>query len=120
MGFWWLSTKIFAAMWTWQQWKRFVEHSVAFSSDSLHVIVGVLLLLGVALALRKPISSWRPWLVLLVLIGVNEFVDLSLGRWPQLELRYAESVKDLLLTMFLPTLLLLAARWRPTLLAGSR
>jgi hypothetical protein len=42
-------------------------------------------------------------------------VDLSIGHWPRRSLQYGESVKDFLLTMFLPTMLLLTVRLRPRL-----
>jgi hypothetical protein len=40
---------------------------------------------------------------------------LWIEQWPDLSMQYGESVKDLLLTMALPTLLLVAARLRPQL-----
>ena len=93
--------------------KHFVERSVAFSPDSLHVIAGVLILFVAALLLRKPVSSWWPWLVVLLLVCVNEGADLSADRWPHSGMQYGETVKDLLLTMALPTMLLFAARFLP-------
>lgn len=108
-----------ALMWSWQETKLFVEHSSAFSSDSLHVIAGVLVLLVAALLLRTSVSSWRPWLVVLALVLTNEFADLWLQQWPHPGMQYGESAKDLLLTMFLPTILLLAARRAPRLWTRS-
>ena len=105
--------------WSWVEFKNFAERSIDFSSDSLHVIVGVLILLGVAGLLRKPVSSWWPWMVLFVLACINEVADLSVQRWPDPEMQYGESVRDLLLTMALPTVLLLAARYFPRLFASK-
>ena len=99
----------------WYEVKLFIEHSVSFSDDSLHVMVGVVILLVAALLLRTPISSWRPWLVVLLLLTVNEAADLVIERWPNPGMQYGEGARDVLLTMFLPTLLLFAARWRPRL-----
>lgn len=100
-------------MWWWMQTKHFVEHSITFSSDALHVIGGVVVLLGAALLLRKPLSSIAPWLVVLVQIGLNEFIDIQFPQWPDPLMNYAESTKDLMLTMALPTLLLASARQFP-------
>ena len=102
----------------WYQAKLFVEHSVAASNDSLHVIIGVLVQLAAALLLQRPVSSWRPWLVVLVLILWNESVDLWVERWPQPGMQYGEGARDIVLTMLLPTVLLLAARLRPDLFRG--
>lgn len=106
-------------MWSWHEGKVFIEHSVSISHDSLHVIVGVLAWLVIALVVRRPLTAWRPWLWLLALIGWNETADLWIERWPDAAMQYGESAKDLLLTMLLPTMLLFAARTRPDLFRRS-
>jgi len=105
---------------SWHQGKLFVEHAVSVRHDSLHVMAGVVVLLAIGLLMRRPISSWRPWLWALALALWNEVVDLWVERWPDPGQQYGEGAKDLLLTMFLPTLLMLAARWRPGLFSGGR
>ena len=120
MHFYWLWGKMLGVMWTWEQWKHFIETSVAFSHDALHVLVGVLVLLAAALVLRRPISSWRPWLVVLLLIFLNEFADLTFNRWPHPAVVRGESMRDFLLTMFLPTVLMFTVRWSPRLFAPGR
>ena len=115
----WLWAKASAWMLAWQQCKRNFESSVAFAPDALHVLGGVLVALAAALVMRKPVTSWRPWLVVFVLTCMNELVDVLLGH-RGLEPGIAESAKDLLLTMFLPTLLLVVARWHPRLLVAGR
>jgi hypothetical protein len=106
-----------SAMWSWYDTKLFVERSIAFSSDSLHVLTGVLVQLAAGLVLKRPISSWRPWLVVFVLACFNELVDLKFDYWPMRAMQYGESAKDLILTMVLPTVLLLMARRAPRLFA---
>ncbi|URD61698.1 hypothetical protein M8312_04080 [Sphingomonas sp. KRR8] len=86
--------------------------------DSLHVLVGVLLQLGAASLLRRGLSDWRPWLLVLSLELLNEANDLWVERWPDPGQQYGEGVKDILLTMILPTLLLIIARRRPALLSS--
>ena len=102
-------------MWSWTEWKLFLERTLAFTVDSMHVVAGVVILLAAALIARRPISSWRPWLLVLFLTILNEFSDLSIERWPQPERQYGESAKDILLTMALPTLLLICVRRFPQL-----
>jgi hypothetical protein len=105
---------------SWHQGKLFVEHAVAVSHDSLHVIVGVLLWLVLVFVTRRGAASWYPWLWLLVFILWNETVDLWVERWPDPGQQYGEGAKDVLLTMFLPTVLMFAVRWRPALFAPAR
>ena len=105
-------------MTTWHQGKLFIEHAVTISHDSLHVIVGVLLWVVFGLILRRPLSSWLPWLWIFAVILWNETVDLWVEQWPDPGMQYGESAKDLLLTMALPTLLLVLTRFRPQLFAG--
>jgi hypothetical protein len=103
----------------WATTKRFVEHSIAFSSDSLHVLGSVIVLLGAAILLRKPLSSIGPWLVVLALTCLNEFIDLRFPQWPDPAMNWGESTKDLILSMALPTLILVAARLFPRLWASG-
>lgn len=106
---------ITAAMAGWHGGKVFVEHSIALGHDALHVIVGVLVWLLASLLVRRPISSWRPWLWLFAIILWNETVDLWLEQWPSPAMQYGEGAKDVLLTMLLPTVMMVAARARPAM-----
>ncbi len=105
-------TRLSAAL-DWYQAKTFVEHVIGFSHDALHVLVGVALQLGIAALLRRSIRSFWPWLIVLALELGNEWADLAIERWPVPAEQYGEGMKDILLTMALPTLLLLVARFRP-------
>ena len=87
--------------------------------DSLHVIVGVVLQLFVASLTRRGLADWRPWSVVLALEVANEINDLWVERWPDPGQQYGEGMKDLLLTMLLPTVLLLVARYRPRVLGPT-
>lgn len=106
---------IHAAMWSWHDAKMFIEQSIDFSSDALHVFVGVIIQLSAAFVLKRPISDWRLWFVVLMLISLNEFIDLQVEHWPKRTMQYGESAKDLILTLVLPTILLFTARYRPSL-----
>ncbi len=104
---------LITAMLWWHDAKLVVEQSVEISHDALHLLFGVLAWLGFALVLRRPISSWYPWLWLAALIGWNEAVDLWTERWHDVGLQYHEGANDLLMTMLVPTIIALAARLRP-------
>ena len=106
-------------MMAWYKAKMFIEHAIFFSSDALHVLVGMVAWLALAMLWRRPLSDWRPWSALLVLLILNEAVDLWVERWPDLAMQYGESAKDLLLTMALPTLVMVLARSQPRLFSRS-
>ncbi|MFL6721469.1 MAG: hypothetical protein ACJ8FT_06665 [Sphingomonas sp.] len=110
---------VVAAMTSWHQGKLFIEHSLTISHDSLHIIVGVLLWLVFGLLLRRPLTVGRPWLCLFAVILWNETVDLWIEQWPDPGQQYGEGAKDLLLTMAVPTIIMVAARMRPDLFRGS-
>lgn len=104
----------------WFNAKTFFEHSLAFSHDALHSFVGVIVQLLVAAMLRCSVARWKPWLVVLMLELANEASDLYGEVWPTRSQQWGESAKDLLLTMFLPTLLLVVSRYVPRLLVRTR
>lgn len=106
-------------MMSWHQVKMFIEHASVVSSDALHVLLGVLFWILVALLLRKSVSARAPMLVLLGLIVFNELVDLWVEQWPNLAMQLGESTKDVVLTMALPMVLALAVRQRPNLFRAS-
>jgi hypothetical protein len=105
---------------SWYEIKIFIEHASVVSSDALHVVVGVGVWLIVALVSRRSVASWLPWLALLAIILFNELVDLWVEQWPDKAMQYGEGAKDLALTMFLPTVLLLAVRLRPDVFGKAR
>jgi hypothetical protein len=105
---------------SWYQLKLLVEHASGISMDALHVLIGFLLFLLVARMMRRAIDSPAPWVALLLIELANEAYDLHVELWPNLASQLGEGVKDILLTMALPTLLLIIARSRPDWLARPR
>ena len=101
----------------WYQIKLFLEHASGISMDALHILVGFAVFLIAALALRRSVAEPLPWLATLALEIGNEAYDLTVELWPDPGSQLGEGAKDIALTMALPTLLLLVARWRPNLLA---
>jgi hypothetical protein len=83
------------------------------SKDALHVHLGIALYLAAALLLRRPLGSGLPLLILFGFELVNEGFDLAhdadhggigIGS-------LAASAKDIVNTMFWPTLLTVAVRF---------
>ena len=105
-----------AAAVDWYQLKLFVQHASGFSMDALHVIGGVALQLAIAFVCRTSLARPLPLLALLGLELVNEASDFRVERWPDPAMQFGESAKDVILTLLVPALLFLIARWRPKLL----
>ena len=103
----------------WYQLKLFAEHSTGVSMDALHVIAGVALQLLVAALLKSSVARPWPLLAVLALEVVNEANDFRVEIWPDPGMQFGEAVKDIVLTMLIPTLIFVIARRRPRLLAQT-
>jgi hypothetical protein len=62
---------------------------------------------------RRRLAAWWPWLLVLGFELLNEANDLWVEQWPDRGQQYGEGAKDILLTMLLPTMLMIIARVRP-------
>lgn len=88
----------------------------SISNDALHVLVGFTLQFVFALVLKTSVRSMGPWLIVLALALVNEALNILIDTWPDRTDQLAESCEDILLTIVLPTAMLLLARHAPHLL----
>ena len=104
----------------WFYFKEWLEATTRLDMDALHVHAGLLLQLLAAWTFRRSLRSPIPWLIVLGAEMANEAYDLSIDAWPEAERlsQWGESVKDLINTMIVPTLLLVLARYAPGLLTG--
>jgi len=98
----------------WYQVKLFLEHATGISMDAWHILLGFILFLLATRILRRNVADPLPWLAVLVLEIGNEAYDLHVERWPNPGSQLGEGFKDILLTMALPTLLLVVARLSPS------
>ena len=103
----------------WYQVKLFIEHASGISMDALHILVGFAIFLLAAWVLKRGVADPVPWLATLMLEIGNEAYDLTVELWPDSGSQLGEGAKDVVLTMALPSLLMLVARWRPGLLWGD-
>lgn len=78
----------------------------------LHILLGLGIYLAAAALLRLPLRSWIPWLIVLAAQLINEAADIlrDLLRGYNLPLR--GGLLDTVVTMFLPSLIVLVARFR--------
>ena len=99
----------------WYQFKLFAQHMSGVSMDALHVVVGVVLHLLVALLFKSSLSRPLPLLAVLAFALLNEANDFRIEIWPDPGMQLGEAAKDIALTMVVPLLLFLVARRRPRL-----
>lgn len=99
----------------WYQAKLFFQHASGVSMDALHVMAGATLHLIIAFVFRSSVARPFPLLALLILELVNEASDLRVDLWPLPGMQFGELAKDVVLTMFVPTLLFMVARYRSQL-----
>ena len=104
-----------AGMMAWYEAKMFIEHTIFFTSDALHILVGMVAWIVIAAVSRRPLSDWRPWLAVLVLLVLNECVDLWAEQWPNKAMQYGRVGQGRPADDPLPTVLIFAIRLRPKL-----
>ena len=101
----------------WYEAKLFVERATSIEHGTLHLVVGALVWLGLVMVFRCRVTSPGPWLAVLALAVWNEVIDIGIERWPHPGMQYGEGAADLVLTMLMPTVILLAVRYRPEIFA---
>ena len=99
----------------WYQMKMVALEATGLSREALHILFGTGGLLLAAMVLRRTLASPLPWLCVLVAEALNELWDLNYEDWPDRPM-WPESVQDLWVTMLVPSLLLIVARYFPALL----
>ena len=104
----------------WGQSKSFVERLVGIGNDAIHVLIGALLVLVFAAVMRTTVRDIRPGLIILLLALLNEWHDLRAETWPDRSMQYGEGVKDIVLTIAVPLMLLVSARLWPGLFVRSK
>jgi hypothetical protein len=93
----------------WGPQKREWEAFLGLSSDSLHIVAGVVIYLLLSLFARCGLGTIWPWFALLAIEFGNEWIDLNQpGGSPERNLM--ASWHDVKNTMLLPLLILIAAR----------
>ena len=104
----------------WVGLKTFAESS-GLAKDALHIYFAFLIQIGAAFALRLPLSSWKPWLMVLGIELVNELLDIVLTDDFMFQTWQLEAARhDVLNTMILPTALLFLCRHSSRIFISNR
>jgi hypothetical protein len=100
----------------WISLKQSLVAAAGIETDAVRILASLLLLMAFAFVTRRAFSNWLPWLGVLAAAFLNEVASL-----PGVTLRGADwtlPARDIVLTMVLPTMLLLLGRFAPTLLSA--
>ena len=103
----------------WYSLKLLLADQSGLSRDALHILAGFAGQVLVALVIRRSLASPLPWLAVLIGEAANEYYDLNREIWTDRAI-WPGSLRDLLVTMALPTALLLLTRFVPGLFARDR
>ena len=82
----------------------------SLSLDALHIYVGLGAFFLTALVFKKPLRSLLPWLAVVAIAAIGELTDMrddlaTFHRW-----RWADSLHDLVNTIFWPTAIMILCR----------
>ena len=103
-----------------QSVKWWIVHHLSLAKDALHIYVALALFFGAALAFRWPLTSWKPWAVVLAAALLGEVWDLRDSNAYHTPVDLAGNWKDIWNTMFWPTAILILARVSPLFSAERR
>lgn len=92
--------------------KTQLSELLGITRDALHIHIGLAIFLAVALVFRRSLASWIPWLALLAFELANELMDIFHMHEGAIGFELGDSLKDILNTMFWPSVVLIVARWQ--------
>lgn len=102
----------------WYSIKLAVVDLTDLSRDALHIFVGLAGQILVALVIRRSLAHPLPWAAVLIGELANEYYDLASEEYWDKPM-WPGSLRDLLVTLAVPTLLLLLTRYAPGLFARA-
>lgn len=93
--------------------KHWLVSHLSLAKDALHVYVALIVFFGVALALKAPLRSWKPWATVLAVALAGEIWDLRDSVVTQSPIKLWANWHDIWNTMFWPSAIVLLARFTP-------
>lgn len=103
----------------WLAFKRVLVEAADIDRDAFHIYAGIAIQLAAALLLRRRLGDWLPWLAVAGIALVNEGLDVYSDIWPDRALQAGKSLHDLVITMIVPTILMILARRWPAVLSRT-
>jgi hypothetical protein len=94
-----------------QSAKVVLVEATTLGKDALHIYVGLAVMLFVAIALRRPLSDWRPLLAVAFAAMAGEIWDVVDTFSDGGRSRWSGNSKDIWNTLFWPTVLFMLARF---------
>lgn len=94
----------------WESFKDWLSATTGLTHHDWHVLLGLALTLGFTWALRRPLGSWLPLLLVLALELVNEISDFTryyVAGWPWTP---GPTLIDIALTMAAPLVITIVVR----------
>jgi hypothetical protein len=101
-----------SAMSAFQHGKFVVMSLTGLAKDALHIYVALIVFFGSCVLFRWKARDWKPWLLVLLAALAGEVMDLrDQAEFYHVAFKWGESVKDIVNTLMVPTMILLAARY---------
>jgi len=98
---------------SWHQAKLLVEHSIQIDHDALHMIAGLVIWFTLCRLNSRNLLAWQPFVWTFAIAAWNEAVDLWVELWPDPGMQFGEGLKDLMMTISGPIIVIVAARLWP-------
>lgn len=105
---------------SWIEFKDYLSQITDLNQDALHIYAAILIQLTAAVVLRRSLASIVPWLSVVAVLAVNELIDITEPGRPIEKWQVLGGLQDVWNTMAVPTILLLIARFAPSLLTGRK
>ena len=102
-----------------QQSKLYLVENLHLARDALHIYVALIIFVGACLMFGWKARDWLPWLLVLFVAAIGEALDIHERLEGFARPATWENLKDIVNTMILPTVLLLAARYSTIFVRGS-
>lgn len=113
-----MTVVVLFAKWPCMEWleiKIWLISTTGLDRDALHIYCALVIQLFCALFFRRRLGSIWPWIAVLIIATINEYLDYQRVGTSEASilLFQAEAYRDMWNTMLLPTILTLIARFWP-------
>lgn len=104
--------------------KHYIVASTGLERDALHIYIGIIVYLVVIALLRRYIRSSKAAVIALIVVTIvtliGEFLDLRYQVEIGIDMRFGDSIHDIINTCFWPYALYALGRWTTLLDAPRR